>query len=319
MDAEDNRHTGRLAAVVLNSLDEPAGTDDLARKAYQSRTHFYRVFQALLDENPGTMRRRLLLERAAWQLGRTKRPVTEIALDANYGSLEAFTRAFRKAFRVSPSLYRRMGASSIYLPAPNGIHFCTPGALPKGVSPSMDLFDRFAGTDSWYTRRLLEHAATLADEQLDRPLNTTAKVDGFGAADRNLREILERVVMTKEIWTAALVGGEMPPTENPPATERTPAALLRRFEKAEAEFQRVLGDVRDRGAWDDTFVDALCEPAETFTFGGVFADVITFNTYRRLMALDALQRLGAPMQGFGSPIEYEQQLASIGQPQAAKP
>ncbi|MBZ5575500.1 MAG: helix-turn-helix domain-containing protein [Acidobacteriia bacterium] len=309
MDA-DSKEAARLAGVVGNSLDDAARAGDLARKAYQSRTQFYRVFQAVIAESPGAMRRRLLLERAAWQLTRTRVPVTEIALDAHYGSLEAFTRAFRKAFQVSPSLYRRMRPSHIWLPAPNGIHFGAPGEPLKGAMASMDLFDRFAGTDSWYTRRLLEHAATLADEQLDRSLNTTAKVDGFGAPDRSLREILERVVMTKEIWTAALVGGEMPPTENLPATERTPAALLRRFEKAEAEFQRVLGDVRNRGAWDDTFVDALCEPAETFTFGGVFADVITFNTYRRLMALDALQRLGAPMQGFGSPIEYEASLTA---------
>ena len=36
----------------------------------------------------------------------------------------------------------------------------------------MDLFDRFAGNDSWHTRRLLEYASTLTEEQLDRPLPT---------------------------------------------------------------------------------------------------------------------------------------------------
>ena len=44
----------RLSAVVLNSLDEEGGTpDDLARRAFRSRTQFYRLFQALIDENPG--------------------------------------------------------------------------------------------------------------------------------------------------------------------------------------------------------------------------------------------------------------------------
>ena len=318
MEGDDSRETKRLAGVVLESLDETGGTDELARKSYQSRAHFYRLFQALIDESPGALRRRLLLERAAWQLGRTNAPVTEIALDANYGSLEAFTRAFRKAFGVSPSLYRRAGATNICLPSPNGIHFGAARAQTKGAQKSMDLYDRFAGTDSWYTRRLLEHAASLSDELLDRSLNTTAKVDLWGTPDRTLREILERLVATKEIWTAALVGGEMPVIEDAPATERTPEALRRRFEKAEAEFQRVLGSVRDRAAWDDTFVDALCEPPETFTFGGVFADVITFNTYRRLMALDAFQRLGVGMHGMGSPIEYEQQLAAFQAPQGVK-
>src|SRR5581483_1172929 len=128
MEDRDGGETERLLGIVLGSLDESGGTDELARKAYRSRAHFYRIFQALMDETPGALRRRLLLERAAWQLNRTQATVTEIAFDANYGSLEAFTRAFRKAFRVSPSLFRRTGASRIYLPAPNGIHFCAPRA-----------------------------------------------------------------------------------------------------------------------------------------------------------------------------------------------
>ena len=251
------------------------------------------------------MRRRLLLERAAWQLGRTKLSVTEIALDANYGSLEAFTRAFRKAFRVSPSLYRRMGATNICLPSPNGIHFCAPGASSKGATDNMDLYDLFSGTDSWYTRRLLEHAGGLTDEQLDRPQNATAKVWGWDKPDQNLREILERMVQTKEVWTAALTGGEMPALDKRPPADRTPAAMLRRFEKAEADFQRVLCDVRARNAWSDTFVDALCEPPEKFTFGGMFAHVMTFNAFRRLAAMDALQRLGSPISGTGCPMDYE--------------
>jgi AraC family transcriptional regulator len=307
----------RLSAVVLNSLDDEDGSADrLARRAYRSRTQFYRLFQALIEENPGTMRRRLLLERAAWQLGRTRLSVTEIALDANYGSLEAFTRAFRKAFRVSPSLYRRMGATNISLPSPNGVHFCAPGAISKGATDNMDLYDFFSGTDSWYMRRLLEHAAALTDEQLDRPQSTTAKVWGWDKPDQNLREILERMVQTKEVWTAALTGGEMPALDNRPAADRTPAAMLERFEKAEADFQRVLCDVRARDAWSDTFVDALCDPPEKFTFGGMFAHVVTFNTFRRFAAMDALQRLGSPISGTGCPMDYEMSLVS--RPASAK-
>jgi uncharacterized damage-inducible protein DinB len=254
------------------------------------------------------MRRRLLLERAAWQLGRTQLPVTEIAFQANYGSLEAFTRAFHNAYRVSPSLYRRMGATHTHLPAPNGFHFCAPDLRSKGAL-TMDLFDRFAGADSWHTRRLLEHARTLSEEQLDRPMNSTVAVFGWCDPDKTLREMLERIVQTKEVWTAALTGGDVPNLEGAPAAERTPAALLARFEKADAEFVGVLTDVRNRGAWDDTFVDALCEPPETFTFGGMFAHVVTFNTYRRLTALDALRRLGVIEEGCGCPMEYEADVA----------
>mgnify|MGYP001112841643 FL=1 len=54
---------------------------------------------------------------------------------------------------------------------------------------------------------------------------------------------------------------------------------------------------------------ALCEPPETFTFGGMFAHVITFNAYRRIFAIDALRRLGVKVEGFGCPIEYVASLA----------
>jgi AraC family transcriptional regulator len=295
--------------VVLGSLDQEQDAKDLARHAYRSRTQFYRVFRAMIEETPVAMRRRLLLERAAWQLSRTQLSVTEIGLTANYGSLEAFTRAFRKAFRVSPSLYRRMGATHTHLHAANGIHHHSGNSHTKGTDQSMDLFDIFSGQESWHTRRLLDLAKTLTDEQLDRPLENQVKVFPWDGPDRNLRQILERMVQTKEVWAAALTGGTMPPMDNAPATDRTPSAMLARLDKADLCFNGVLKDVRNRSAWEDTFVDALCEPPETFTFGGMFAHVIAFNAHRRMLAIDVLRRMGAKVEGFGCPSEYLASLA----------
>jgi len=300
----------RLREVVLESLDQEQDAKGLARQSWRSRTQFYRVFRAIIDETPVAMRRRLLLERAAWQLSRTQLSVTDIGLRANYGSLEAFTRAFRKAFHVSPSMYRRMGATYTYLHAPNGIHHHSGDHDTKGVGHSMDLFDIFDGQESWHTRRLLDMAKTLSDEQLDRPLKNQPKVFPWDGPDKTLRQILDRMVLTKEVWAAALTGGSMPPMDEAPPEHRVPAALRSRLEQADAAFQRVMTDVRDRGAWNDTFVDALCEPPETFTFGGMFAHVITFNSYRRMLALDALRSLGVKVEGFGCPSEYLTSLAT---------
>jgi AraC family transcriptional regulator len=304
-DGQDNRD--RLSAIVANSLDTPAKTRDLARQAYQSRTQFHRLFRTVVEETPGAMRRRLLLERAAYQLSHTGMSVTDVALDANYNSLEAFTRAFRKAFRTSPSLYRRMRDSHFHLPSSNRIHFLVPGSSTKGGS-YMDLFDRFAGNDSWHTRRLLEYAATLTDEQLDRPLPTVVELLPWRESNKTLRQLLENIIFTKEVWTAALSGADMD-MNGPAKLQRSPQAMLKRLEKTDAELHRIWSDVRNRSAWDDTFIDALCEPAETFTFGGVFAHIITFNAHRRLMALDALRQLGVQTEGFGDPMEYEESVA----------
>ena len=317
MTREDGPDTAaRLSAIVANSLDSQAKTGDLARQAYQSRTQFHRLFRTVVEETPAGMRRRLLLERAAYQLANTQMSVTDVALDANYSSLEAFSRAFRKAFRISPSLYRRMRVPHFHLPASNKIHFLAPG-FPTQGGTNMDLFDRFAGNDSWHTRRLLEYASTLNDEQLDRPLTTVVELLPWRESNKTLRQLLENIVFTKEVWTAALSGAEME-MNGTPKSHRSPKAMLQRLEKTDVELHRILTDVRNRSAWDDTFVDALCEPAETFTFGGVFAHIMTFNAHRRLMALDAIRQLGVQTEGFGDPMEYEETVAPWNQRVALK-
>jgi len=305
-----------LSAIVADSLDTELKTEDLARRAYQSRTQFHRLFRTTVEETPAAMRRRLLLERAAYQLVRSGMSVTDVALDANYGSLEAFTRAFRRAFRTSPSIYRRMGDPHFHLPASNRIHFLATGSSTTVSQTSgsskggkdMDLFDRFAGNDTWHTRRLLEYAGSLTDEQLDRPLPTLVELLPWRETNKTLRQLFENIIFTKEVWTAALSGAEMD-MDGPPKSQRSPQAMLERLEKTDAELHRILGDIRNRSSWDDTFVDALCEPAETFTYGGVFAHIMTFNAYRRLMALDALRQLGVQTEGFGDPMEYEESVA----------
>src|SRR5438552_13802164 len=163
MNKADGQDTAdRLSAIVANSLDKRAKTQDLARLAYQSRTQFHRLFRTVVEETPAAMRRRLLLERAAYQLGHAPMSVTDVALDANYGSLEAFTRAFRKAFRISPSLYRRMRDPHFHLPATNNIHFFAPDSSTE-CGREMDLSDRVAGNDFCHATRVYEYAGTCTE------------------------------------------------------------------------------------------------------------------------------------------------------------
>ena len=115
-----------LVDVLVASIDDWATGPDLARRAYLSRYYFDRLVSAAIGESPGAFRRRLLLERAAHELATSDRPATEVAFDAGYGSLEAFTQAFGRAFGASPSEFRASRPQSFLLPAPNGIHFHPP-------------------------------------------------------------------------------------------------------------------------------------------------------------------------------------------------
>jgi hypothetical protein len=48
-----------------------------------------------------------------------------------------------------------------------------------------------------------------------------------------------------------------------------------------------------------------CEPPETFTYGGMIAHVLTFSTFRLMVALREMQQLGITDLGYGDPITWE--------------
>jgi hypothetical protein len=113
----------------------------------------------------------------------------------------------------------------------------------------MDLFDIFSGQESWHTQRLLNLMKTLSDEQLDSPLKNQVKIFPWDGPDQTVRQILDRMGLTKEVWAAALTGSRMPLMDDAPPEHRTPSAMLARLEKADAAFNGVLTDVRNRSAW----------------------------------------------------------------------
>jgi AraC family transcriptional regulator len=99
----------RILAVqrfIQEHLDEDLPLDRLARVAHFSPYHFHRIFRGQVGEGVNEYVRRLRLESAAVALKTTRRGITQVALAAGYGTHEAFTRAFRSQFGVSPSEFR---------------------------------------------------------------------------------------------------------------------------------------------------------------------------------------------------------------------
>jgi uncharacterized damage-inducible protein DinB len=169
----------------------------------------------------------------------------------------------------------------------------------------MDLTDRLLEHDRWLTGKMLDAAARLTDEQLDEPMDLAEEPILFLDGDLSVRSILNRLVFTKEVWTAALKGTECPEPE-----DSSLSGLRGRLEAVDPEFLRIVRQVRDRGEWDAVFVDPTCDPPRSFTFGAMVAHVLTFQAYRRQLLLVALKRLGVPNLGYGDPIEWERSIAS---------
>jgi AraC family transcriptional regulator len=288
--------------LLLQSLDDGADASTLAGRAFLSRFHFDRLLAAALGESPGRFRRRLLLERAAWQLASGRVSVTEAAFEANYGSTEAFTRAFQRAYGCTPSRYRATAPRGFRLSAPNGVHFHPPGGLfvPGGPTRrrSMDLTERQLEHDLWLTHRLLDSAASLPEPVLDDRLELDPLAHEPG--EPTIRGLLYRLVFTKEMWTAAIAGRALPEDG-----DASLDGLRQRLAAAGGEFVQLVRDVRDRREWDAGFVDALCDPPESFTYSAAVSHVLTFSAYRRQLVIEHLRRLGADDVPSGDPIEWE--------------
>ena len=164
----------------------------------------------------------------------------------------------------------------------------------------MDLTDRLTEFDIWMTRRILESAQALADEKLDQPLVGFDNPMLYLNGQKSLRDMLDRLVFTKEIWMASIHGRPMPEH-----TDRSIEGMLQRMEAAFGEYVALVKRVRDENLWDTSFMDMLCDPPEVFTYGGMIAHVTVFTAYRRTAAIEALIRFGINGLGSGDPMDWK--------------
>jgi AraC-like DNA-binding protein/uncharacterized damage-inducible protein DinB len=294
-----------LIDTIINALDEKIDGDGLAKRAYLSRFHFDRLVANGLGEAPATFRRRLLLERAAWQLHTTS--VTDAGLNAGYNSTEAFTRAFNRAYGAPPSRFvAERHFRHFRLSAPNGIHFHPPAGLHISGIPrknTMDLTDRLLEHDAWLTRRLIDTAEKLSEADLDKEIRPGNMVDRFAGPEPSVRALLAQHVFLKEVWIAAIDGTKFP--EQPDDSLK---GLRTRHETSAQRFREIARNVHDRGEWDDAFVDALCEPPQSFTYGSVVAHIIEHSAHRRGMIVSALSELGVSDVDSSCAIDWEKTL-----------
>jgi AraC family transcriptional regulator len=113
----------RVLTHIQEHLDEALDLEELAQVACFSSFHFHRIFAAMTGETIADHVRRLRLERAAIELRSGAKQVIQVALDAGYEAHEAFTRAFKAAYGVSPAEFRRATGPIAIRDAPSGVHF----------------------------------------------------------------------------------------------------------------------------------------------------------------------------------------------------
>lgn len=100
---------------IEENLDFNLNPRDVAEKACISQWHFQRIFKALTNETLKTYIRSRRLANALDLLIKTDDKILDIAVTAGFKSQESFTRAFKKAFDMTPNQARKNGHNTLFL------------------------------------------------------------------------------------------------------------------------------------------------------------------------------------------------------------
>jgi AraC family transcriptional regulator len=289
----------RFVDSLASHLDDhDARGGELAARVHLSRFHFDRVIGAVSGESPARFRRRVLLERGAYRLITSRMSVLDIAVEAGYSSHEAFTRAFQRAYGTPPSAWRA-APRRFQLPAPNAVHFHPPGSLrlpARSKVTAMDLLIRMVEHHIWLTGEMITRAGRLSREQLDKPIELSVDDD-----QQTVRSLLSRLIGQLDMWNCAIANQAYDwSLEEHESTD----AMRQRLAHVAPAFLSEVREVIADGRLDETFVDALCEPAEVFTYGGMIAHVLTFAAHRRTLVVLALDNAGVGDLGWGDPMRW---------------
>ncbi len=95
------------------SLYKKVDMYDIASSSHLSPHHFCRSFKKYYGVSPVEYLRKRRLTVAAKRLLQERENILDVALDLQFGSQQAFTRAFKSYFNKTPARYRRDGISDL--------------------------------------------------------------------------------------------------------------------------------------------------------------------------------------------------------------
>ena len=136
--------------LVEQRLREPVTVDALAEAVYCSGSGLQKLFGYAFHCSVGEYLTKRRLTCASRALLDSERSVTEIALDYQYGSPEAFSRAFKRFWGVSPTVFRKSARFPELFPRfepptrTGGEHMNQ--RKPVDISALYDLISALAGT-----------------------------------------------------------------------------------------------------------------------------------------------------------------------------
>lgn len=96
---------------IEKTIKDDCDLDDIIKSSYYSKTHFYRIFGAMIGLSPSEYRNKRRLSCAAVDICLNRRRILDIAVEYGFTSQEVFTRAFEREYGITPGTARKKSVS----------------------------------------------------------------------------------------------------------------------------------------------------------------------------------------------------------------
>ncbi|MDU1890414.1 MAG: AraC family transcriptional regulator [Dysgonomonas sp.] len=111
---EYEKAVNKVVDYINQHLFDSPDIKKLSEIANLSEFHFHRIFKTIIGENIGEYISRLRLEYIAERLQMSDYSLEDIAIRTGYATKHALSKAFKKHFGVSPSVFRAQPKDSRY-------------------------------------------------------------------------------------------------------------------------------------------------------------------------------------------------------------
>ena len=133
-------YTERIQAsidYIETNLEHQIPISQLAQMACLSISQYYFIFQTLVGDTVKEYIRKRRLSYAALELIKSNKRIIDIAIESQYESQEAFTRAFLKLYGINPGQYRKNGGKIVFYDKKNVIEKTINNEIEHKFSPQI--------------------------------------------------------------------------------------------------------------------------------------------------------------------------------------
>lgn len=128
----------KAIAFIEKNLKEEIDVFRVSQEVCYSLYHFIRLFQSISGFSPKNYLQQRRLTEAVYEIRDTDKKISDIAFEFQFGSHEAFSRAFRKQFNINPSEIRNgYSMSSLSLLAPITPEYIFMSEKVRGCIPEL--------------------------------------------------------------------------------------------------------------------------------------------------------------------------------------